>query len=87
MRNAAKRDKVEREIVVALQSVGCTVQRISAKGVADLLVGRHGENYLLEIKSRSGELTPDQVAFRENWEGQYAVVRSVEQALAAVGAL
>lgn len=49
-------------------------------------------NYLLEVKrpwdkSRGdqGELSPEQVRWHANWRGQVAVVRTVEEALAAVG--
>ena len=55
--------------------------------MADLLVGFRGRNYLLEVKDPSKpkadrQLTPDQVKFRDNWNGHYAVVETVEQAIA-----
>ena len=55
--------------------------------MADLLVGFRGRNYLLEVKDPSKpkadrQLTPDQVKFRDNWNGYYAVVETVEQAIA-----
>lgn len=80
-RTAAKRDVNEAEIVLALQYAGATVVRLSQKGVPDLLVGFEGVNYLMEVKTRKGSPTPDQVTFFETWEGNVHLVRSIEDAL------
>jgi hypothetical protein len=79
-----KRDAVEAEIVQALEATGCTVSRISAAGVPDLLVGRAGANVLLEVKSDGGRLTAAQVEWHATWRGQAAVVYSVAEALEEV---
>lgn len=50
IRRAAKRDESEGPIVQALEAVGATVQRLSAEGVPDLLVGWRGRMWLLEVK-------------------------------------
>lgn len=50
MRRAAKRDASEPDIVRALESVGATVERLSAAGLPDLLVGWRGRMWLLEVK-------------------------------------
>lgn len=50
MRRAARRDESEPEIVLALEAVGATVQRLSATGVPDLLVGWRRGMWLLEVK-------------------------------------
>jgi Holliday junction resolvase len=84
-RYAAKRDNMEAEITSALLASGCTVQQISIKGVPDLLVGFNGMNFLLEVKSAKGTLTPDQVEFFEMWEGQVTLVRTIEEALEVIG--
>lgn len=90
-RYAAKRDKIEAEVISALLAVGCTVQQLSIKGVPDLLVGFPDPlsgwptNILMEAKSKGGKLTPDQIEWIEKWEGQVFVVYSVEEALLAVG--
>lgn len=86
-RRAAKRDGNEAEIVDALVEIGATVQRISARGVADLLCGFRGRNYLLEVKAKKGMMTDDQVKFRDNWQGQYKAVWSIEDALREIGAI
>ena len=54
-------------------------------GVPDLLVGRAGSNFLLECKSQKGKLNPIQVSWHEDWRGHRSVVRSIDDALTAVG--
>jgi len=85
MRQAARRDGNEEQIVIALQAGGCSVIRLSQKGVPDLLVGRQGVTFLLEVKEAKGALTDDQETFFENWQGCAYIVRSVEDALEVVG--
>jgi hypothetical protein len=88
----AARDCNEAEIVAALRGVGATVVLISAVGVPDLLVGYRGRNFLLEVKQPLGprgggshaSLTDAQVEFIQQWRGEVCVVRSPEQALAAI---
>lgn len=84
-RTAAKRDSNEPAIVQALTTAGCTVVRLSAKGCPDLLVGLDGVNYLIEVKEPKGKLTDDQIDFHEDWRGQVAIVRTIEEALEVVG--
>lgn len=85
MRQAARRDDNETEIVTALESVGCSVYRLSQAGIPDLLVGRAGVTYLLEVKQAKGALTDDQEIFFENWNGCAYIVRTVEDALEVIG--
>ena len=94
MRRVAKVDANHRQIVVALEAVGCSVQSLHqvGDGCPDLLVGHHGCNYLLEVKDgmkrpSARRLTPDQVDWHGAWRGQKAVVENVEDAIAAVGVL
>lgn len=87
-RHAAKRDTNENEIMQALAYAGAAVHQISAKGVPDLLVAFRGQTFLLETKSKRGKLTPDQEAFFATWDGgKVAIVRSVDDALKAIGAI
>jgi len=86
MRRAAKVDLVQAEIVAALRAAGCSVQIIGFP--VDILAGRAGVTYVLELKSgpkKRGDLTPAQVEFFRDWRGHAAVVCSVEEALSAVG--
>ena len=71
-------------IVEALEAVGATVTRLG--NPLDLLVGRRGTNYLLEVKTASGKLRASQKRFLSLWRGQAAVVRSADEALHAIGA-
>jgi hypothetical protein len=85
-RYAKQRDLNEPEIISALQQCGCDVERID---LCDLIVGRAGVNYLLEIKrpDRRSEsrIKPRQKRMRSTWSGQYAIVTTVAEALKAVG--
>lgn len=89
---AAKIDANQNEIVEALRKIGCSVQILSSvgKGCPDILVGKNGVNYLIEIKDgkkpkSAQKLTPDQIEWHEKWNGSVVVVNSVEQALKIVG--
>ena len=91
-RRAPKIDANQREIVQALEQLGCSVVSLAglADGVPDLLVGYHGANYLLEVKDSAKppsrrRLTPDQREFFAAWRGQVARVETVQEALGVVG--
>ena len=81
---ANRRDANEREIIAALERAGCVVDRVERRPY-DLVVGRGYQNFLLECKAKKGALRASQTQFRRRWFGQYAVVRSPEEALRAVG--
>ncbi len=87
-RRAARRDRNEPEIIAALEAVGASVQPLEAGGggVPDLVVGFREVNYLLEVKAPTGDLTPAQKRWHPSWRGQVCVVRTVEEAWAAIGA-
>jgi len=85
----AKRvDANQGEIVKALRKCGCRVQSLAmvGKGCPDLLVAWVGKLFLLEVKSNTGKLTPDQEAWHDEWCGMVDVVCSVADALKAIGA-
>ena len=86
---ARKTDSNQSDIIKALESVGCTVLDLSrvGQGCPDILVGRADRCYLLEIKSPKGKLNKAQRKFRDTWRGSFAVVRSGQQALEAVGVI
>jgi hypothetical protein len=86
-RRAHKVDGNQAEIVAALRAVGATVQILSAvgDGCPDILVGRNGRNYLMEIKVPGGKLTPDQVEWHCRWRGKAKIVESKQQALKVLG--
>lgn len=82
-------DANQADIVQALRLAGCTVHSLHAvgHGCPDLLIGRGGENYLLEVKTDDGTLRWSQQQWIAKWRGQVAVVRSVEEALVVLGVL
>ena len=95
MRRAAKTDANQAEIVRMLRLAGCGVLDLSKVGCGcpDLLV--HSPSFpwrmtMLEVKDGSQppsrrKLTPDQVKFHAEWRAPIHVVKSVGEALDAVG--
>jgi len=86
---ARKVDSNQAEIVMALRAAGASVTDLSrfGHGVPDLLVGYNRRVYLIEVKSADGKLTPAEQRWQDEWRGQSAVVRTVEQALYVIGAI
>lgn len=96
MRKAARTDGNQAAIVKALRDAGASVQILAAvgQGCPDLLVGYmwrgRAMNDLLEVKDPTKPkadqcLTPDQVKWHSAWNGQVAVVYTVEDALRVIG--
>lgn len=91
MRRAAKKDRNHPEIVAGLRKAGCDVLDLGAVGCGcpDLLVRRAGRLLFMEVKDGAKppserKLTPDQVKFHAQWDGSVVVVKSLEEALAAI---
>jgi Holliday junction resolvase len=83
---AKKVDSNQADIVAALEKAGCSVVVCAqGEGFPDLICGLRGANWLLEVKSKKGKLNDRQVRWHRDWRGQVSVVRTVEQALQAVG--
>ena len=84
-----KSDGPQAAIKAALVAAGCSVALIEganhAAGVPDLLVGKDGRNVLLEVKAAKGRLSPAQERWHGAWRGMVVVVKTVEEALRAVG--
>ena len=81
-------DANQSEIVAALRQIpGVTVidLREVGKGVPDLIVGRAGLNYLIELKTPKGKLRLIQALHTQNWKGQTAVARSLDDVLKIMG--
>lgn len=81
-----RRDANERAIVAALEAVGMHVTRLSGPGAPDLLVRAPGASlrlgvglYAFEVKGEKGRRTAAQQ------DTGWPIVRSVSEALAAVG--
>ena len=96
MRLAAQRDTNEREVIDALEAIGCSVQALNHRGVPDLLVGFRGRTHLLEVKQPEPPrtkratkpvhgLTEDQRQWHSAWRGDAPwIVRSGAQAVSVV---
>ena len=86
-----KKDANQNEIVRALEKVGCSIMDASAigGGFPDLIVGRAGVTYLIEVKNpkAKGKLNKLQQLFFDTWQGQIAVAYTIEEALEIVGIL
>ena len=91
--HANARDANEQEIVNALLIVGASVDRVDEP--CDLIVGYRGVTYLMEVKLPPGpeggtshsKMTPTQMEFAGRHKGRYVVVRSIDDALRAIGAI
>lgn len=83
MRRAAKVDVNQSQIVAAFRALGCSVKPAHAvgEGFPDLVVGYRGNDYLVEVKTPSGKLTPQQEQFRSDWQGSYHVARTTDDVI------
>lgn len=82
-RKNPRRDRNEGPIVDALRACGVKTWRVSGEGLPDLLCCYRGVWLPLEVKSEGGKLTEAQVA--AFMESPFAIVRTVDQALAYFG--
>jgi hypothetical protein len=80
-------DKNQRQIVETLRQLGASVWDVHSvgRGGGDLVVGWRGSNLLIEVKSGSGTLTPDEKEFHATWRGQIAIVRTLADVLKLLG--
>jgi len=91
MRMRGRIDANQPGIVKGLRQAHCSVQSLAAvgDGCADLLVGRNGRNYVLEVKDPSKPpsaraLTPAQKDWHREWNGAVFIVETLEEALHVV---
>lgn len=89
-KHARRRDENEPDIVTAFEERGCSVTRLDGAGVPDLLVGRRGRTWLVEVKLPFGpkggiprrrdheggyhDFTEDQVKWWKAWRGEGPMV-------------
>ena len=75
------------EIMRALRGVGAAGLDLSqvGHGVPDLLVWYRGRYMLMEVKSPAGRLTEHERRWHEAWPDEVIIVRSVDDALRAIG--
>ena len=80
-----KADGNQREIVCMFRKCGYSVAHthMVGKGFPDIVVGKHGINYLVEIKNgalppNKRKLTDDEKNWHDHWLGQVAVIESID---------
>lgn len=80
-----KVDSNQREIVKVFRQCGYSVAHthMVGRGFPDLVIGKHGMNYLIEIKDGSKppsrrKLTDDEQKWHDHWLGQVAIIESIE---------
>ncbi len=80
---AKRTDNNQTAIVNMLREFGASVVDLHevGHGCPDIVVGHHGKNYLMEIKSESGRLTPAEQNFKDTWRGNYYIIYNIEDAL------
>ncbi len=86
-------DRNQPEIVKALRQAGASVQSLAkvGDGCPDMLVGRGGVTYLIEVKDGEApkskqRLTDDQTTWLDGWRGDTLhIARSIAEALAIIG--
>ena len=90
-RRNAKRDENEREVIVALETCGASVEQLSGRDIPDLLVGFQGRDYTVEVKhpktpkskAKRLERSEGQAEWAKRWRGAKSVVlRSAGEAAA-----
>ena len=88
---ARRIDANQNEVVDALRRLGASVWVTSSlgNGFPDIVVGSRGRNFFLELKDGTRppseqKLTDAEREFFQTWRGHVVVVRSVEEAIAAV---
>jgi hypothetical protein len=78
MRRAAKRDTSEAEVIWMFKKLGWSVLQISVPDGPDLFAAKRTRTVAVECKTGTRKLRPGQVTFRDNWYGEYVVLRSAE---------
>lgn len=91
MRIKGKIDANQPAIVKGLRALGCSVVSVAGigGGCGDLVIGRAGVNYFLEVKDEDQppskrRLTEDEDKFHKDWRGQIDVVENLDEAIAVV---
>tara|TARA_R110001606_G_scaffold225925_2_gene374013 strand:- start:230 stop:520 length:291 start_codon:yes stop_codon:yes gene_type:complete len=86
MRKRARVDANQKQIVAQLRGIGCSVLHTHqlGKGAPDIIVGYNFNNYLIEIKDGEKplgqqKLTPDEIQFQAEWQGNYYVINSFDK--------
>jgi len=86
-RRAAKVDANQPDIVKAFRDLGWYVLIISQlKNCCDIMVSKKGRTIAIEIKDgrkppSQQKLTEGELKFKDEWQGEYALITSVDDVL------
>lgn len=84
MRLKARVDRNQPIIVETFRKLGYSVLHMHqlGHGAPDILVGKHGKSYPVEIKaSRRDKLTKDEEAFWREWLGSLLLITSPDEVI------
>jgi Holliday junction resolvase len=87
MRRAARVDDNQPEIVKVFRNLGWYVLIISQlKNCCDIIVSKNGVTTAVEIKDgakpkSSQKLTEGELKFRDEWQGDYALITSIDDVI------
>lgn len=87
LRYRSRVDSNQKEIAEVLRKAGFSVFHAHqvGKGFPDLVAGRSGRTWLLEVKIKKGKLTEPQKKFHTEWRGGVIpILESIEDALVFV---
>ena len=76
-------DANERDIIRAMEKIGAKIYRVAKP--LDLLVTFRQRTLLMEVKTEDGKLTKVQEDFLAIWPGEVHIVRSIDEAITALG--
>ena len=86
-RRAAKTDANQAEIVKTFRGLGWYVLIISQlKNCCDLIISKNGRVVAIEVKDGAKppsqrKLSEGEKQFKEDWQGEYSIVESVDDAI------
>lgn len=87
MFRAARIDANQPEIVKTFRKLGWYVLIVSQlKNCCDIMVSKNGRTIAVEIKDGSKtpsqqKLTPGEIKFKDEWQGEYKLITSVDDVL------
>lgn len=86
-RRAAKVDDNQKEVVALFRKLGWTVLIISQlKNCCDIIISKNGRTVAVEIKDGAKQpsqrkLSDGEIKFRDNWQGEYALIETQEDVI------
>lgn len=88
-RRRRKVDSNQPAITAALRELGVSVTptHMVGNGFPDLVLGLEGHNFLVELKTKGGRLTEDELQWQQDWGGQFLVAQELSEILRPLYAL